>query len=84
MGVFSAGRPVGRITLEIDIPEVVTTFEAHERALVNQRHRRGSITSFGRAHWTRYGNTLLWTAQYGHKEIAAFTDLSAVALPPPR
>jgi hypothetical protein len=35
MGVFSAGRPVGRITLEIDIPEVVTTFEAYERALVN-------------------------------------------------
>jgi hypothetical protein len=50
MGVFSAGRPVGRITLEIDIPEVVTTFDAYERALVNQRHRRGSITSFGRAH----------------------------------
>ena len=37
MGVFSAGRPVGRITLEIDIPEVLAeleaTFEAYERAL---------------------------------------------------
>ena len=83
MGVFSAGRPVGRITLEIDIPEVVTTFDAYERALVNQRHWRGSITSFGRAHWTRMEHTPP-DCQYDQEEIAAFTDLSAVGPDPLR
>src|SRR5580704_2907552 len=75
MGVLSPGRAVGLIMLEVDIPEVlaelIASFEAYERALIDNDIETLNALFWASPSTTRYG-TRDAERQYGHDEIAAF------------